>query len=509
MRVRDLFRKRLVLALVAGSAVAAEVPRLPEVPDPAALPVMPMLPDAPVVPASANLPIAPEGVIIPASANIPVPLENPVPVLELAPVATARAEKASQPPVGAELPPLVLPTSATTVSPAGDTPPSREVAPSPKPVASTSTVPVAPVVPAVPSVPAALEAPKVPSVPTVPATPVTPPTPVVPVAPAVPVAPVVPDVAPVAPVPVPEAKDDLPKPMVQVIRETPKIVPAEPEALPKPPEKVQAKAPATPTPTATPEAPKVTGPASTNRSPRYEEVLTRPSSITVQQGEAKVLPAVALDRAVLEARTALAKVRDYSCHYLFQERGSQGLSPEHTAELYGRTNPRSVAMRVIAPQGAAGAETVYVASRNAGQVRVKPAGAYGAMAWRVVDTSDSRATLAGRHSAATIGIPAVMERLERLLTVEQQLRNPLSVLQSEYVYAGRPVTRFEIVAERSHALRYAHTVVVYMDQETKLPVRFEAYDTPKASQIRGDMLECHSFVNVRVNPGVGDSVFDR
>jgi outer membrane lipoprotein-sorting protein len=66
------------------------------------------------------------------------------------------------------------------------------------------------------------------------------------------------------------------------------------------------------------------------------------------------------------------------------------------------------------------------------------------------------------------------------------------------------------VLEQPHALREAYRVVVYIDPDTKLPVRYETYDQPTpGGDPLGDLLEVCSFVNLKFNQGLPDSIFDK
>ena len=51
-------------------------------------------------------------------------------------------------------------------------------------------------------------------------------------------------------------------------------------------------------------------------------------------------------------------------------------------------------------------------------------------------------------------------------------------------------------------------MLVYVDKETKLPLRYEAYDQPKSGAAVGDLLEAYSFSEVKLNPGHGENIFD-
>jgi hypothetical protein len=51
--------------------------------------------------------------------------------------------------------------------------------------------------------------------------------------------------------------------------------------------------------------------------------------------------------------------------------------------------------------------------------------------------------------------------------------------------------------------------VVYFDQKTNLPIRVENYDWPKTPGSEGELIEMFSYVNMRLNVAIPDSVFNR
>lgn len=95
------------------------------------------------------------------------------------------------------------------------------------------------------------------------------------------------------------------------------------------------------------------------------------------------------------------------------------------------------------------------------------------------------------------------------MDAEKKAKTNTQVLVGDYKFDGRPCTRYELFCERPHAARYAYRVVVYFDTEYKLPVRFEAYDSTKTGETSGELTECVSFVSLKVNGGLGESVFDK
>jgi hypothetical protein len=126
----------------------------------------------------------------------------------------------------------------------------------------------------------------------------------------------------------------------------------------------------------------------------------------------------------------------------------------------------------------------------------------------VTVAADDPKPTGGRHPVTELGIGRVIDVLATSAAREKALGNPVEVHTGDYQFAGRVVTRYEVFTRRPHAHRYAHLCVVYVDRETKLPVRFEAYDAPKPGATAGGLLEAYSYTDVRLNVGLGDSAFD-
>ena len=113
------------------------------------------------------------------------------------------------------------------------------------------------------------------------------------------------------------------------------------------------------------------------------------------------------------------------------------------------------------------------------------------------------------RSIQDTGLGAILVRAEKMVEIEKKLRNPVQIVAAEYKFEGKPCMRYEIFCEKPHTQRYAHHAVLYIDKESKLPVRWEAYESPKPGEAVGGLLESVSFVNLKFNVGLGDSTFDK
>ena len=100
--------------------------------------------------------------------------------------------------------------------------------------------------------------------------------------------------------------------------------------------------------------------------------------------------------------------------------------------------------------------------------------------------NDPKVVAENRHPITEVGVGATIDLLTSIATREKSLGNGLEVFTSDFQFAGKTTTRYEILARRAHAHRYAYRMLAYVDKETKLIVRFEAYDAPKAGTIAGE-----------------------
>jgi hypothetical protein len=215
-----------------------------------------------------------------------------------------------------------------------------------------------------------------------------------------------------------------------------------------------------------------------------------------------------LGAMLAESKSAYGKIRDYTCIYTRQERVDGALGAEEVGELKVRANPYSVSVRFARPESAAGLAMTYVAGAHSGKVRFRPAGAPGVSRSLLVFPDDPKVMAGTRHAVTEIGIGPLLDRLGKIATIEKALSNPVEVYTSDFQFDGRNVTRYEILTRRPHTHRYAYRCLVFVDKEMKLPVRFEAYDAPKPGTTAGELIEAHSFTNLRLNAGLGDSAFE-
>ena len=239
--------------------------------------------------------------------------------------------------------------------------------------------------------------------------------------------------------------------------------------------------------------------------------LAAPQQVPAQAPAANAAPAQGMDdalRLIAAARESYKGVRDYTCVLVKRERMGAALPPDSVIQMAVRTEPFSVYLRWQGPRELAGQEACYVTGRNGGKMRAHPVGALGVFGFISLDPDDPRAKQTSRHSITEAGIGNLIERFAKRWEGE---RDPAltQVRIADYEYNKRPCTRVETVHPTNPGGRFAYArSVVYFDKETRLPVRVETYDYPRTAGDPGQPQEVASYVNVRLNVGVGDAVFN-
>jgi hypothetical protein len=213
-------------------------------------------------------------------------------------------------------------------------------------------------------------------------------------------------------------------------------------------------------------------------------------------------------RILAEARESYRGVRDYTCLFIKKERLRGQLQPDHLIAMRVRTQPFSIYLRWHGPKPLTGQEACYVAGRNNGMMRVHSAGLLGAVGFVSMDPRDPRALENSRHSITDAGIGNLLERFTKGWEQERQL-NRTQVRVAEYEYNKRRCVRVETVHPDNGGGRILYSrSVIYFDKEHRLPIRVENYDWPRpGGDPNGDLVESYSYVDLRLNVGLGEEAF--
>jgi hypothetical protein len=214
-------------------------------------------------------------------------------------------------------------------------------------------------------------------------------------------------------------------------------------------------------------------------------------------------------RLIGEARKSYEQVRDYTCILIKKETMRGQMQPESVIVMKVRNEPFSVYLRWQQPKTMAGQEACYVAGKNEGKMRVHASGLIGAVGWVSLDPNDERAKKNSNHAITEAGIGNLIARFNKYWEREKGL-GLTRIRVSEYEYNKRRCTRVEAThPEKKDGSFLTYRSVLYFDKETHLPIRVEAYDWPRPGGNKdGELMEVYSYINMRVNVGLGDEAFN-
>jgi len=214
-------------------------------------------------------------------------------------------------------------------------------------------------------------------------------------------------------------------------------------------------------------------------------------------------------RRLAEARRAFQDVRDYTCVLIKKERLRGVMQPDNVVIMRVRNQPFSVYLRWQQPKELAAQQACYVAGKNEGKMRVHSTGIPGLVGWVSLDPTDERAKKNSNHTITEAGVGNLLVRYGKAWESEKEL-SLTRVKIGEYEFNKRRCIRVETQhPEKPDARFVSYRSVIYFDKELHLPIRVEVYDWPRrGGDIGGELNEVYSYINLKLNVGLGDETFD-
>jgi hypothetical protein len=225
----------------------------------------------------------------------------------------------------------------------------------------------------------------------------------------------------------------------------------------------------------------------------------------------QTIPAKSSDRGsqlITEAKSSFARVKDYMGTLVKEERVNGRPQPEQYISFRIREQPFSVHLKWTSPKQFDGQEAVYVAGKNDNKMRAKGSGLSGMVGFVSIDPTDPRAMKDNRHGITETGIGHLIERLSHGCELDRRF-SPYQVETTirDFMFQQKQCTGLETVHKVNNGQFYCYRTVVYFDKQTKLPIRFEAYDWPTKSAPGGEKIECYSYIDLKFNIGLTDAAF--
>jgi hypothetical protein len=231
----------------------------------------------------------------------------------------------------------------------------------------------------------------------------------------------------------------------------------------------------------------------------------------VQQTKALEHPLDAPLALVLEGKRKFAEVKDYTCMLQSRERVRGRLLDENVMMVKMRTEPFSIYMRWLAPNDCKDQEVCFVLGRNSNKmhVRSRTLGKGKFAGWMWIDPNDARVMEYSRHTIYEAGLGNLIEQTIKHWNMEKQL-GKTEVKTAEYTCNNRRAIRIETTRTERSQQFYCYRSVLYVDAETKMPLRTENYDWPRAGgPAEGELLEMFSYFDLRLNVGLTEQDFNK
>jgi len=217
-------------------------------------------------------------------------------------------------------------------------------------------------------------------------------------------------------------------------------------------------------------------------------------------GQAEVRPDAPM-KILVGMESAYAKVDDYTANFLKRERVGGELLPEEDILLKFR-KPFMVYMKWReGPHG--GREALYVQGKNSGKVVGHEGGFFGFITLNM-EPRGGIAMKGNRHPITDVGIGRLIE------IVMENTRRAGDDGALKFTYSGEE----EVLGRNAYRIieelpagedkgYYCRKLELWVDKELGLPIKIIIYGW------RDEILERYGYRDLKLNPGLSDSEFDR
>ena len=224
-------------------------------------------------------------------------------------------------------------------------------------------------------------------------------------------------------------------------------------------------------------------------------------------GEHPLVPAIALAKAGLEH--IRSSIQDYSCTMVKRELVNGKLGQHQYIFMKVRHEPFSVYLNFLGPDEVKGQEVIWVEGQNDGNMLAHAGSGVKAMMGTVALKPDSMIAMEGqRYPITEIGVENLASRLVEVAEHDARFGECEVNFFPGAKVNGRVCTCIQVahpVPRRNFRFNMAR---VFIDDEMRIPVRFEAYDWPPTTGEPPVLMEEYTYMNVKLNNTFTDADFD-
>jgi hypothetical protein len=242
------------------------------------------------------------------------------------------------------------------------------------------------------------------------------------------------------------------------------------------------------------------GAASDTGGPEKPLAVTLPAGNV--PGEHPLMPAI---RWALEGLPTIEGLQDYTAVLAKREQIDGELGDYEYLSVKIRHRPFSVYIRFLDPPALKGQEAVYVQGRNDGAIWAHRGPVLGTLR---LDPRGALAMRGHRYPITEIGMANLIRRLVEVARHDVQYGECEVKFLAGAKINDRPCTLLQVVHPVPRREFRFYLARIFVDEELKLPVRYESYDWPLQPGGQPRLIEEYTYLNLKVNTGLTDWDFD-
>lgn len=240
-------------------------------------------------------------------------------------------------------------------------------------------------------------------------------------------------------------------------------------------------------------------------TPVAGQAAASPFDLEKRPGEHPLMPCLRLAKQALAEMDQ--RVKDYSADFVKVERLNGELGDPQKLKLRVRHEPFSVYMKFITPTP--GQEALYVENQNGNKLVAMGSGWKRRFGTINLDPNGSMAMKGQRYPITKAGIKNLTAELVEIASQDVKY-GECTVRHAPAKINGRAVTMIESTHPVPRKNFRYHKARIYIDNELRLPVAYEAYSWPtEASGGKPVLEEKYIYMNLKLNNGFTDADFSK
>ena len=222
-------------------------------------------------------------------------------------------------------------------------------------------------------------------------------------------------------------------------------------------------------------------------------------------GEHPLAPSIRWAKAAIGD---IAKIKDYSATLVKREQIDGVLNEHEYLFVKIRQQPFSVYTYFLGPKKVKGQEALYVDGKNNSELQAHGNG----MTHKLIGTLSLNPTgplamTGSRYPITQIGVMRLTERLIEVGEADMKHGDCEVKVQSAKINS-RDCTCITLLHPEKRKEFLYHLARVYVDNEHKVPIRFEAYEWPREPGGAPELVEEYTYLNLKLENGYTDADFD-